>query len=453
MTHKEPPARRPKVLIVVPLPDAGHPEVQVFISALQSSRLREGFELRVAPRGNARPEEIHREFPFAIVHTFTGEDQKIFGEWKKRSGAAVFLLRTWFSSEAVPDTRENRFLLSRVTDVNVVIGHETLRRMREDRPKGTLLLDHPCVVDEAPDLSGAGIDNLEHCYLALTAPTRRHPVGGEKSDWSHIDLSCVTHFYLNQGSPEAILNLLRRYERYSPDLLDRVQFVIVDDGSPLRFEIPHFDLNLTWLRVDEDIRWNNPGSRNLGVVYAKSDKVLLTDLDHEFPEETLRAMGDAPPCGKNAYKIYRRDVETGAFRKGHSNTFFLSRARFLRFGGYDEEFCGHYGSDDSRFVKYQKAHGTLFLYFPKQYVCFKRDDIDKSRSYHSLHRDLSFNTPVDSRKRLEMKEFGHEAGHSRMFLEFTWTKVRESRRDVTAARPVDRRWKRLWILRWLAGGR
>jgi hypothetical protein len=93
------------------------------------------------------------------------------------------------------------------------------------------------------------------------------------------------------------------------------------------------------------------------VVYAKSDKVLLTDLDHEFTEETLRAMADAPPCGKNAHKIYRRDVETGAFRKGHSNTFFLFRARFLRFGGYDEEFCGHYGSDDTRFVKYQMDEG------------------------------------------------------------------------------------------------
>ena len=479
------PARRPKVLIVVPPPGAGCREAEAFIGVLLSSRIRQGFELRLALRGTSLPDgaelpngvgslpfeetstdgsrfalrralrragKIHREYPFAIVHTFTGEDQRVFGAWKRRSGEAVFLIRTWFTPEAIPDTRENRTLHTRTTDINMILGHETLRRMREDRPKGTLLLDHPCVVGEAPDLSGPGIDNLEHCYLALTAPTRRHPVGGEKSDWSHISLSYVTHFYLNQESPEAVLGMLRRYERYSADLMDRVQFVIVDDGSPLYFEIPDLDLNLTWLRIDEDIRWNNPGSRNLGVVWAKSDKVLLTDLDHEFPEETLRAMADAPPCGKNIYKIYRRDTESGALRKGHSNTFFLSRARFLRFGGYDEEFCGHYGSDDTRFVKYQKAQGTRFLYFPKDYVCFHRPDIDKSRAYHNLHRDLSFNTPVDSRKRLEMEVHGHEAGHSRMFLNFTWTKVRESRRDVTVVRPVDRLWKRLWVLRWPAGG-
>jgi hypothetical protein len=459
------PVRKPKVLIVVPPPSAGCREAEAFVGALLCSRIREGFELRLALRGTSwqyaavlpdgvgslpfedtptdgsrfalrralrRAEKIHREYPFVIVHTFTREDQRVFGAWKRQSGAYVFLIRTWFTPEAIPDTRENRTLYSRTTDINIVLGHETLRRMRNERPNGTLLLDHPCVVGEAPDLSGPAIDNLEHCYLALTAPNRRHPVGGEKADWSHIGLSYVTHFYLDQDSPEAVLGMLRQYERYDPKLLDLLHFVVVDDGSPLRFEIPHFDLNLTWLRVDEDIRWNQSGSRNLGVVYAKSDKVLMTDLDHEFPQE--------------------RDVETGALRKGHSNTFFLSRARFMRFGGYDEEFSGHYGSEDTRFVKYMKGQGTRFRYFPKRYVCFYRRDIDRSGGYHSLLRDLSFNTPVDSRKKLDMEIHGHEAGHSRMFLNFTWTKVRESRREITFTRPVDRAWKRLWILRWLAGG-
>src|SRR3990170_3949121 len=198
------PARRPKVLIVVPPPGAGCREAEAFIGALLSSRVRQGFELRLALRGASLPDgaelpngvgslpfeetstdgsrfalrralrragKIHREYPFAIVHTFTGEDQRVFGAWKRRSGEAVFLIRTWFTPEAIPDTRENRTLHTRTTDINMILGHETLRRMREDRPKGTLLLDHPCVVGEAPDLSGPGIDNLEHCYLALTAPT------------------------------------------------------------------------------------------------------------------------------------------------------------------------------------------------------------------------------------------------------------------------------------------
>jgi len=454
MTDRVKPAHlRPNVLIVDPPPGKGSPEATKFIGALLGSRIREGFELRVVPGGTARPDEIRREFPFAIVHTFTCEDQKVFAEWKRRSGAAVFLLRTWFAPEAIPETRENRLLHSRATDVNVVVGHETLRRMREDRPKGTLLLDNPFVVDEAPDLAGIWIDRLEHCYLALTAPTRRHPVGGEIADWSHIRLTYITHFYLNQGSPDPVLDLLRRYERYAPDLLDRVHFVIVDDGSPLPVEVPPFDLNLTWLRIDEDIRWNQAGARNLGVVYAKADNILMTDLDHEFPEATFRHMAEASPCGKNIYKVRKEDRATGRVGKGHSNTFFMSRARFFRFWGYDEEFAGRYGAEDVRFAKFQRAQGSRVLYLPSPCVCFHRDDIDRGRGYHTLRRDLSLNTPVDARKRFEMERYGHEAGHSRMFLNFTWTKVRESRREADIRRKVDRRWKALWMGRWLAGGR
>jgi predicted glycosyltransferase involved in capsule biosynthesis len=54
----------------------------------------------------------------------------------------------------------------------------------------------------------------------------------------------------------------------------------------------------------------------------------------------------------------------------------MSRARFLRFHGFDEEFAGHYGSEDYRFVKIQKYHGTRFPKFRKKYRCLQRQDID-----------------------------------------------------------------------------
>jgi hypothetical protein len=102
-------------------------------------------------------------------------------------------------------------------------------------------------------------------------------------DKSHIRLKYVTHFYLNQSDASSIVSLLQRYERYSPDLLDRIQFVIVDDGSPLPYRIPKLNLNICWLKITDDIPWNQSGARNLGITCAPSDKVLMTDLDHEFP--------------------------------------------------------------------------------------------------------------------------------------------------------------------------
>lgn len=251
---------------------------------------------------------------------------------------------------------------------------------------------------------------------------------------SHIGLSYITHFYLDQKSPAVVLNLLQRYERYSPEVLDRMRFVVVDDCSPLRFPLPDLDLNLTWLRIVDDIPWNQGGARNLGVVFAASDKVLLTDIDHEFPEATLDKMLRMPECGRNFYKIYRTDPATGKMRKGHSNTFLMSRARFLRLYGYDEEFCGHYGAEDYRFVKFQKYHGSRQCYLPKKYRCIPRSDIDRNDAYHGLQRDLSHNTPIDARKTYEMKQYGGDAGHSRMFLRFRWEVLLDRSRDARIQR-------------------
>lgn len=250
------------------------------------------------------------------------------------------------------------------------------------------------------------------------------------TDKSHIGLSYITHFYLDQKSPDVVLDLLRRYERYSPEVLDRMQFVVVDD-----------------------IPWNQGGARNLGMVYAASDKVLLTDIDHEFPEATLAKMLRMRECGRDFFKIYRTDPVSGKLRHGHSNTFLLSRARFLRLYGYDEEFCGHYGAEDYRFVKFQKYHGSRQRYLPKKYRCIPRADIDRNDAYHGLQRDLTQNTPIDARKEYEIKQYGDDAGHSRMFLRFRWEVLMDRSRVVHVVRKKNRLWQKLWYWRWLVGKR
>ena len=265
-------------------------------------------------------------------------------------------------------------------------------------------------------------------------------------DKSHIRLSYITHFYCNQSSIESVLSLLREYERYPADILDAVEFVIVDDGSPLEYVIPSLNLNFCWLRITTDIQWNQGGARNLGVTYAKSDKILMTDLDHACPQETLRWMINAPSPGRRFYKLRRRKP-TGEIYKGHSNLFYMSRARFLRFYGYDEEFCGHYGAEDYRFVKFQKYQGSQQRYLPSSVWCYSRD-LDRESSYHSLKRDLSANTPVDLRKHDECALFGEEYGHSRMFLNFEWKILASNNRRPSTLPKIRRWWKPIWWWRW-----
>ena len=266
-------------------------------------------------------------------------------------------------------------------------------------------------------------------------------------DKSHIRLSYITHFYCNQDNIDSVTDLLKQYETYPAEILDVLQFVIVDDGSPVQYTIPQFNLNIIWLKITDDIQWNQAGARNLGVLYAKSDKIIITDLDHEIPPETLRYMINRHNPGRSFFKIYRTDKATGTFKKGHSNMFFMSRARFFRHFGYDEEFAGHYGAEDYRFVKYHKYHGSRQRYLPRRFRCFERVSINRDKAYHTLDRDLSYNTPVDARKKKEIDLYGAEHGHSRMFLNFNWKILAQINRAVPA--PIEKKWwQPLWWFRY-----
>lgn len=393
-----------------------------------------------------RAQYAERRFRFVV--TLTTADQRAAGWWRALHKAPVFILRLWQQAERLPGGALQKLALSRHTAVNFFSSADTAAALGSAGNAG-LALDNPFIFTASPLSGSENSTRLAAALAALCRPTRQRHGLKPARDSSHIRLTYVTHFYLNQNRSETISDLLRHYAGYAPDLLDRIHFVVVDDGSPLHVEPPAVDLNLTWLRVNEDIRWNQGGARNLGVTYAKSDQVLLTDLDLLFPEATLRALTEAPPCGKNIFKLRELDEASDELRKGHPNTFFLSRARFLRFHGYDEEFTGNYGAEDFRFIKYQKSQGSRQRYFDARYPYVVRHKIDRSAAYHSLRRDLSDNTPVDSRKRFENEAYGREHGHSRMFLDFTWTAVEERRRASVPAPREDRCWKRRWLLRTL----
>lgn len=397
-------------------------------------------------------QRIYSEERFDVIHTNSSLDHVAACWWRLIYKPLILVIRTRYSPEVIKDTAINRLIHNNLTSVNIIFDSKAAEALRR-KAAGLLRLDNPTVLQDSPSLSKRGLEMLEYCYLSMTSPTRDHTLSRKITDWSHIELSYVIHFYFNQGDASPLLDLLRHYQGYDPEVLDRIHFIIIDDGSHIEIEIPDMHLNFTWLRITEDIPWNQGGARNLGAVYSKSDKIILSDLDIEFPEETLCAIIKAPACGRDFYKFHMKEPGTGKLGRGHPNTFLISRARFLRFGGYDEEFSGHYGAEDFRFVKFQKAQGSRQRYFNAKYICNRRSNINRNLHYHNLERDLSFNTPVDARKRFEIAEFGHNAGHTRMFLNFSWKKIYERSREVEYKRGRDRKWRYLQHWRWLAGSR
>lgn len=264
-----------------------------------------------------------------------------------------------------------------------------------------------------------------------------------------IELSYILNVYFDQKSDKTLSSLLEKYATYSPELLDRIEFIIIDDGSPKPITLPNVNLNITHARIDVNKPWNSAGAKNLGCVLASSDKVLITDLDYEFPEKTLQKMILMRSLKNRIYKCYIENSD-GSYNRPHPNTFLLSRALFLKHHGYDEEFAGFYGFEDTLFYRAHRTYGNPILKLNKAYSKKERT-VDRKKAYHSLVRDLERNRPIEKRKREEWLKYGPYGGHSRKMLRFPWTLVEDRERKPHKLPKTRKHWLGLWPARYLKG--
>jgi hypothetical protein len=166
-------------------------------------------------------------------------------------------------------------------------------------------------------------------------------------------ISLVIPYYDNPG----MLAIHYRYWAMLPeDVKNNLDVVIVDDGSP---NSPAVDVprpeglpELTIYRVLVDKPWHQHAARNIGAHEAKGPWLMLTDMDHLVPEVTWRALFERSNRGK-VYFFKRVDAPdlkpklhpvTGLPHQ-HPNSFSLSKENYWKVGGYDEDYCGMYGTD------------------------------------------------------------------------------------------------------------
>lgn len=194
-------------------------------------------------------------------------------------------------------------------------------------------------------------------------------------------LSLVMPYYENPGQ------LARQYARwagYRADIKARLEIVLVDDGSPFHTAAdvarPEGLPALRIYRVLEDRPWHQHGARNLGADQARGPWLLLTDMDHEVPEATL----DALLARRNRSLIYtfgRVDApdmvptrRPDGSLKPHPNSFAMTKSLYWSIGGYDEDFCGIYGTDGMfrkrAFAAAPEEHmpGAVLIRVPRELV-------------------------------------------------------------------------------------
>lgn len=164
-------------------------------------------------------------------------------------------------------------------------------------------------------------------------------------------LSIGIPYYQNPGM------LARQYETWAgyPDSLKAdIEIVLVDDGSPTgrASEVPRpAGLPVCRLyRVLVDLPWHQHGARNLAASEAEGPWLLLTDMDHVLPATSLARL--LPRLtGDDIFTFYRLDapdlrpkLNARGERHPHVNTFAITKRRYWRVGGYDEDLTG-YGTD------------------------------------------------------------------------------------------------------------
>lgn len=234
-------------------------------------------------------------------------------------------------------------------------------------------------------------------------------------------LSLVYPFYAN---PTMLSEQYRIWAAYPEELKERLEVVVVDDGTPYpetaagNVERPAGLPTLRIFRVLKDLPWHQHGARNLGAHVAAGAWLFLSDMDHVLPSESLAVL--VPKLNYEVVYTFRRlDAPTLAPTMKndrphpHPNTFAMTRRRYWEVGGYDED-CTGYGTDSffrSRlFADRQPVHllDVPIVRYPRQVV------------------------PDASTRTLPRKE-GRPAGHRHRLRALVARKAREGRKPTTLA--------------------
>jgi hypothetical protein len=190
----------------------------------------------------------------------------------------------------------------------------------------------------------------------------------------------ITLVYAYYDNPGMFQIHQRLWNSYSARALEEIEMIVCDDCSPNHplgeYLLPaserKYDLKV-W-RVTENIPWNWIACRNKGAFEAAGKWIMHTDIDLAWHPETADKVLDLLPTFEDGvwYTMDRIKMPEGKPYKGHPNSYIMTKDLYWRIGGYDEEYCGFYGSDGSyrrRCVMFgddfQHLHGIPLHYYPR----------------------------------------------------------------------------------------
>jgi hypothetical protein len=185
------------------------------------------------------------------------------------------------------------------------------------------------------------------------------------------DLTLCLPYYINAGmlaAQYAALAALR------PETKAHLRLIVVDDASPSSPAAPpqaDIGVPVEIYRITVDVPWNQDAARNLAADRARTEWLILTDIDHVLHEKTAARLvaEDLQP-----YAVYRFGRRLDApdlapkIKNGHHhphpNSWVMTRAMYDRVGGYDEALAGNYGTDGDFARRVAQVAPVLTLKWP-----------------------------------------------------------------------------------------
>jgi len=178
-------------------------------------------------------------------------------------------------------------------------------------------------------------------------------------------LSIVVHIYNNQE----VLNLQTEYwEKWTS--IQNLELILIDDGSNPKLDFSAVPQWVKKIRIKTDIAWNQPGAKNLGAILALGSWLLFKDADQFLTTKDIQGLISKLSLFEQntIYRFKRRCSKTGQPLDIHQNCQLISKHDYERFGGYDEDFAGHYGHEDAYFERLWRFKGGKIIVLDEPYL-------------------------------------------------------------------------------------
>lgn len=235
------------------------------------------------------------------------------------------------------------------------------------------------------------------------------------------NLTLCLAYYINPS-------MLKVYYDHLAAMPDEIRkhmaMIVVDDCSPTGPAYPPletFDIPTEIYRMRVDIPWAQDACRNLAVDKAKTEWVLLTDMDHMPTKELLTFLiYDHTKTIKeqNAYKFQRVSAPDMSPYKPHPNSWFMTKAMYDMIGGYDERCCGVYGTDGA-FSRGVQAHANKIVEIPEALIRVPREVIPDASTTTLVRRSEE----NDRKKTIIGKEISLSNNKRPVRFMFEWDRV------------------------------